>query len=167
MSHPTAFVRWRSLATAALAAALPGACHHQVTSKASTSVACPAAVAPRADWHPVTLGAFTIRIPATFARETALRCYHGGEYYVDGPSRIGYCNGRFGTIAPTNAPHEQQILFLGAPALLRCSRYNGGWIAKVVSIGRDIHQAADVQANDKAHLGLLIGILENATPPRS
>jgi hypothetical protein len=164
MSHPTAFVRWRGLATAALAAALPVGCHHRVTSKASISVACPPAVAPRADWQPVTLDAFTIRIPATFVRETALRCYHGGKYYVDGPSRLGYCNGRFGTIAPTNAPHEQQILFIGAAALLTCYRNNGRWIATVVNIGSDIHLAVDAEANDKARLGMLIGILEYATP---
>jgi hypothetical protein len=164
MSHPIAFGRWRSLAIATLAAALPVGCHYGVTSNASTSVACPAAVAPRADWQPVMLGAFTIRIPATFARETGLLCYHGGEYYVDRPSRLGYCNGRFGIIAPTNAPHEQQILFLGAPALLTCARNNGRWIATVVSVGSDIRFVMDAEASDEARLGLLIGILENAAP---
>ncbi len=165
MWHPTARLRWCRVG-AALAAAFLSGCHRPLASKATTAVACPPAVAPQPNWQPVNLYAFTMRIPPKFVRDTALRCFHGGETYFDGTSQLGYCNGRFGPIAATNAPHEQRILFLGTPALLTCARYRGIWSANIVSIGNDIHLAADALANDKARLGLLIGILENATPPR-
>jgi hypothetical protein len=165
MWHPAARLPWYRVGAALAAACLSG-CHHPSVSKPTTAVACPPAVAPQPNWQPVNLAAFTMRIPPKFARDTVFRCFHGGETYSDGTSQLGYCSGRYGPIAATNAPHEQRILFLGAPALLRCDRYKGVWSASIVSIGSDIQLAADALTNDKARLGLLIGILENATLPQ-
>ncbi len=149
-----------------LLAILTVGCARRESLETPTPVACPAASVPGVDWHEGRIVNFTVRLPPGFVRESSLYCEHGGEYYVRGRDRLGYCNGFFGPSASAGAPGEEAFSLFGRAALMRCVRRHSGWsayIKPIVPPGFGI--AVSVEASNRATLADLLGALQSARAP--
>ena len=94
-----------------LVAILSVGCARRESLDTPSPVTCPAATVPGVDWHEASILAFTTRLPPGFVRESSLYCEHGGEYYVRGRDRLGYCNGTFGpSTRPSTLTHQLATL---------------------------------------------------------
>jgi len=146
-----------------LVAILTVGCARREALDTPTPVAWPPATVPAVDWHEAHILAFTVRLPPGFVREDSVYCEHGGEYYVRGRDRIGYCNGPYGPSASASAQGEESFSLFGRAALLRCVRRHRGWSASIRPIGpEDFGILATVEASSRATLAELLGALQSA-----
>ena len=148
-----------------LVAILTVGCARRESLDTPTPVACPAATVPGIDWDEARILAFTVRLPPGFVRESSLYCEHGGEYYVRGRDRLGYCNGTFGPSASASAPGQEAFSLFGRAAVLRCVRRHRGWSAYIRPIGpAGFGILVTVEAINRATLAELLGALQSAIP---
>src|SRR5690348_15549965 len=147
-------------------AILTVACTRRESLDTPTAVACPAATIPGVDSHEARVLGFTLRLPPGFVRESSLYCEHGGEYYVRGRDRIGYCMGSFGPSPSASAPGEEAFSLFGRAAVLRCVRRHRGWSAYIRPIGpADFGILVTVAASNRATLAELLAALRSARAP--
>ena len=131
-------------------------------------MACPAAAVPGVDWLEGHLLGFTVRLPPGFVRESGIYCEHGGEQYVRGGDRLGYCMDMFPSSAVTrSAPGEQHFSLFGRDAVLNCVRRRRGWSAYISPIGPVGYMHMTVEASSRATLAELLGALQSATAART
>ena len=147
-----------------LAAILTAGCARHGSLDSPISVACPAATVPGVDWHDERILGFTVRLPPGFVRESGIYCEHGGEQYVRGRDRVGYCMAQFPPSGVTRStPGEEVFSLFGRDAVLHCVRRDRGWSAYISPIGPIGYMQMTVEASSRATLAELLGTLQSAT----
>ena len=150
-----------------LAAMLTVACARRGSVDRPILVACPPATGPGVDWHDERILGFSVRLPPGFVRESGLYCEHGGEQYVRGHDRLGYCMDQFPQSGVTrSAPGEEIFSLFGRDAVLHCVRRRRGWSAYISPIGPIGYMQMTVEASSGAALAQLLGALQSATPSK-
>lgn len=146
-----------------LAAILIVGCARRGSLDTPTPVACPAATVPGVDWHDERILGFTVRLPPGFVRESGIYCEHGGEQYVRGRDRVGYCMAQFPPSGITRrAPGEEVFSLFGRESVLHCVRRGRGWSAYIIPIGPIDYMQLTVEASSRATLADLLGALQSA-----
>lgn len=146
-----------------LVAVLTVCCARRQSPDVLAPVACPTPSIPGSDWQEARFSWFTVDLPPGFTREPDLYCEHGGEYYVRGRERFGYCNNMFSDTAQTVPAGEEVITFLGQPALMRCAR--SGCTLGCDSILAEFSRQSD--RSTKSAMRLDNGVLLHAAKIRS
>jgi hypothetical protein len=133
----------RSGRSAVLAVALAVACRTGPAVRPSELRPCPDTPVDTAGWQTIETAEFTSILPASFTRDTTLRCIHGGEVWNDGPRSFGYCYGTFGRVTPLGSQDECGLAVLGEPARVtrQHAREDGTWHWSVVRLGSDVRVA--------------------------
>lgn len=151
-----------------LVAILTVGCARRTSVDTPTPVECPAATVPTVDWREATIRpGFSMRLPPGFVRESKLYCEHGGEYYVRGRDRLGWCNGMFESSTRASSPGEEPFSLFGRAALIACVRRDRGWSAYIRPIELDGWSiVASIEASDRATLADALGSLKSAKPVR-
>ena len=107
---------------------------------------------------------FALRLPPDFDREASIYCDHGGEYYVRGQERIGYCHGWFDAVPPAGSGKEEAFTLLGRPAILSCSHGDHSWSATVAPVGpAGFTTVVYIAVRERATLAQVLGALQSAT----
>jgi hypothetical protein len=125
---------------------------------------CPEASADTAGWQPVAYGPFTTILPAAFRPDSVMRCFHGGEFWADGPRTFGYCGGSMEPIVPTGARWERVLPVAGRPAVLSCVWYRGQWTLMAYHVGDGTEFGIHGESPDRAGLAVFVRALESARP---